>query len=61
MSDILFLTAVRAVVTSKLVTLGVSFLTSFILALRAEVVAKLVILGVSFLTFYFSIESIISS
>ena len=54
-SGILFLTAVRAVVIAKLVTLGILFLTSFILVLRAAVAAKLVILGISFLTLYFSI------
>ena len=45
-SDILFSTAVRAVVVAKLVILGILFLTSFILALRAAVVAKLIILGI---------------
>ena len=48
--DILFSTAVRAVVVARLVILGILFLTSFILALRAVVVAKLVILVISFLT-----------
>ena len=49
-SDILFSTAVRAVVAAKLVILGILFLASFILALIAVVVATLVILGISFLT-----------
>ena len=48
--DILFSTAVRAVVIAKLVILGILSLTSFILALRVVVVAKLVILGISPLT-----------
>ena len=47
---ILFLTAVRALVVSKLVILGISPLDSFILALREALVAKLVILGISPLT-----------
>ena len=37
--------AVREVVVSKLATIGILPLTSFILALRGEVVAKLLILG----------------
>ena len=48
-SGILFLPAVRAVVVAKLVTLGVSFLTSFILALRETLIAMLVILHILFL------------
>ena len=48
-SGILFLPAVRAVVVAKLVTLGVSFLTSFILALREALIAMLVILHILFL------------
>ena len=47
--DILFPTAVRAVVVVKLVMLGILFLTSIILALGTVVVAKLVMLGISFL------------
>ena len=45
-SGILFSTAVRAVVVTKLVILGILFLTSFILGLRAVFAAKLVILGI---------------
>ena len=52
-SGILFLTAVRAVVLTKLVILGILFLTSFILALREAVVPKLVILSISLLTSFF--------
>ena len=49
-SGILFLPAVRAVVVvAKLVTLGVSFSTSFILALREALIAMLVILHILFL------------
>ena len=48
--DILFSTAIKAVVVAKLVILGISPLTSFILALREALVAKLVILGISPLT-----------
>ena len=48
--SILFLTAVRAVLVTKLVILCISPLTSFILALRAPVAAKLAILGMSPLT-----------
>ena len=44
--DILFSTAVKAVVVAKLVILGISFLTLFILALRVILVAKLVISGI---------------
>ena len=47
--DILFSTAVIAVVVAKLAILGIWILTSFILAMRV-VVAKLIILGISFLT-----------
>ena len=46
-SDILFWTAVRAVLVAKLVIICILFLTSFTLALRAVVVARLVILGFS--------------
>ena len=42
-SGILFSTAVRAVLVTKLVILGILCLTSFILALRVVLVAKLVI------------------
>ena len=52
-SCILFSTAVRAVVLTKLVILGILLLTSFILALREAVVPKLVILGISLLTSFF--------
>ena len=48
--DILFSTAVRAVVLAKLVLIGISPLTSFILALIEALVAKLVTLGISPLT-----------
>ena len=48
--DILFSTAVRAVVVAKLVLIGISPLTSFILALIEALVAKLVTLGISPLT-----------
>ena len=41
-----FSTAVRAVAVTKLMTLGILFLTSFILALRVVLVAKFAILGV---------------
>ena len=41
--SILFSTVVRAAVVAKLVTLGISPLTSFILALRVAIVAELVI------------------
>ena len=47
---ILFLMAVRELVVTKLVILGILPLTSFILALREALVSKLVILGVSPLT-----------
>ena len=49
---VLFSTAVRALVVTKLVILGISPLTSFILALRAALVAKLVMLGISPLTLF---------
>ena len=49
--DILFSTAVRAVV-AKLVILGTLFLTSFILTLWEVVVVKLAILDISFLTLF---------
>ena len=39
----LFSTEIRAIVVTKLVILGILFLTSFILALRKVLVAKLVI------------------
>ena len=45
-TGILFSTAVRAVVVTKLTILGMSFLISFILALRVELVATLVIIGI---------------
>ena len=48
--DILFSTAVRAVVVPMLVIVDTFSLSSFILVLKAVVVAKLVILGISFLT-----------
>ena len=41
-SGILFSTAVRVVIATKLVKLGILFLTSFILALRVVLVAMLV-------------------
>ena len=44
--DVLFSTAVRAVVVPKLVRLSILILISFILVLLAAVVAKLIILGV---------------
>ena len=44
--DVLFSTAVRAVVVPELVRLSILILTSFFLALLAAVVAKLIILGV---------------
>ena len=44
--DILFSTAVRALVVAKLVILEISPLTSFILVLREALVAKLVISGI---------------
>ena len=50
--DILFSTAVRAVVVAKLVILGTLFLTSFILTLWEVVVVKLAILDISFLTLF---------
>ena len=43
---ILFSTAIRALVVSKLVILGISASTSFMLALRVVLVAKLVIPGI---------------
>ena len=43
---ILFSTVVRAAVAAKLVTLGISPLTSFILALREALTAKLIKLGI---------------
>ena len=43
--DVLFSTAVKAVVVAELVKLAVSFLTSLILALRVVLVTKLVISG----------------
>ena len=46
---ILFSTAVRAIVVTKLVILSISFLTSFVLALRETLAAKLVILCISLL------------
>ena len=50
-SGILLSPAVRTmVVVTKLLILGISFLTSFILALTTTVVANLVILGILFLT-----------
>ena len=42
----LFSTALRAVVVTKLVILGISPLTSFVLALRVVLVAKLVMSGI---------------
>ena len=56
-TDILFSTAVRAVLLAKLVILGILFLISFILALRIVLVAKLVISGIlsSILPLYTSI------
>ena len=48
--SILFSTAVRAVLVTKLVILSISTLTSFSLVWRAAVAAKLVILGISPLT-----------
>ena len=50
--NILFLTAVRAVVVATLVILVILFLASFILALRAAVVGKLVILFILLLTLF---------
>ena len=50
---ILFSSAVRVVVVAKLVTLGISPVTSFILALSKALVAKLVILGISPLPSFF--------
>ena len=47
---LLFSPAVRAVVVTKSVILGILSLTSVILSLRPELVAKLVILGFSPLT-----------
>ena len=47
---ILFSRALRAVLVDKLVTLGISPLTSFTLALKVVLVAKFVILGISPLT-----------
>ena len=44
--DILFSTAVRALVLVKLVILGILFLILFILAWRVVLVTKLVILGI---------------
>ena len=49
-SGILFSTAARTIVVTKLVILAILFLTSFILALRATVAAKSVILAILFLT-----------
>ena len=51
-SDILFSTAVKAVVVAKLVISGILFLTLFILELRVVLVAKLVISGILFSTFF---------
>ena len=42
---IIFSIALRALVVAKLVTLGISPLTSIILALREALVAKLIMLG----------------
>ena len=54
-SDVLFSTALRAVVVAKLAVLGILFLSSFILALRAAaVVATLVILSILSLNFFIS-------
>ena len=44
--NILFSTAVRAVVVAKLVILGILFSTSYILPLRVALVTKLVISGI---------------
>ena len=44
--DILFSTAVRALVLAKLVILGILFLILFILAWTVVLVTKLVILGI---------------
>ena len=44
---VLFSTAVRAVLVAKLVTFGISPLTSFILSLREALRDNLVILGIS--------------
>ena len=51
LTGFLFSTAVREAVVSKLVIIGISFLTSFILALRVVSVAKLVISHFLFLIF----------
>ena len=47
---ILFSTVVKATVVAKLVTPGISSLTSFDFTLREAFLAKLIILDVSFLT-----------
>ena len=47
-SGVLFLKALRVVLVTKLIILGILFLTSFILASNAAVAAKLAILGISF-------------
>ena len=49
--DILLLTAVRPLVVSRLVILGVSPLTSFILAVRVVLLAKLIMSGILSLIF----------
>ena len=57
---ILFSTAVRTVVVSKLVIIGILFLTSLVLALRVVVRPKLVILAISFSTSFISALRVIS-
>ena len=47
---ILFSTVVKAAIVAKLVTPGISPLTSFVLTWREALVAKLIILDISFLT-----------
>ena len=55
-----FSTAVRAIAVTKLMTLGILFLTSFILALRVVLVAKLIISDIlSSIVLYLSIICII--
>ena len=55
-SSILFSTTIRAVVVvANLVTLGISFLTSFTLALKVVLVAELPISGI-----WFAISSILA-
>ena len=55
----LFSVAVKAVVITKLVMLGILPLTSFILALRAAVLAKLLMLSISSLAFILTLRVVL--